>query len=490
LATVGSIVLGMTTKTEKFDAGLKKSEERVKAFSVNIKASSVSLLKFVAGTAAFQAATNMIRSGLSAIGGGAITELGQVADRVGTTTAKLAELQYATRQTRGDVDALGPALQTLKLNMSDAAQQSGPVADALRQIGLNAATLDKMDSADAFKEVSKGLSKVSDEGVRTGLALKIVGTDAVGLMNTLSASNGAINKSEDQFRKFGGSITELARNQIDNATLALERVQAVGEGLAVMIAAKLAPYVEFIRDKFVEWMESGDGVAAKVGRALEWVANKFMGLIDIVQQIANPMLILANLTLKVARAIVWITGNGTAGLTAVIDSLDEAIARNDRGEKWSNSVKTAFEGIRAKSEATAKAVEKVGNAVVKTSARADEARGIWESTRTPLEKYRMEMERINTLARDKSIDADTARRARIHAGVNAGLNETKFAGAMTLGSNEARSTILQANHRDRFVNGDMQKSTAATAAYTRDAAISLKTLVQKAERAQTPVLSF
>lgn len=487
MAILGSVVVGLMATTTNFDKPIKKSEDTVTSFGEKSKLALAKVAQFAQGIVVAGTSMGAALGALGASSAAAISEQGKIADRLGSTTAKFGELSYAVKLSRGDVDALAPSLERLRLNLADASI-GGPVADAIKELGLSAATLESSDTSDAFRSIATGLSRIGDEGTRARLAVQLLGPDATKLMNALS--NPALGNSSLEFRKLGGAVTELDRNSVSRALLSFDRVKLVFEGIGNTVAVKLAPYLEAGVDLFVKWASSGDGLTGKLAQGFEWVADKTANFFDFIQvgyMIAKPTLMFVrDLTIAIGKGIIAVmefAGEKVDDLRLSLNGI--------KGEKpWSDSIRDGFVAIKKRSDELTKSVKNVGAATTVMASKVEAANGLWEQTRTPLEKYRIELEKIANLQAKGAINADVARRARIQAGVAAGLNETKFTGALTLNSAEARSAVLQANSRDRLVNGDMQRSTAATAAYTRDSSISLRTLVTRANREQESVLNF
>ena len=99
-------------------------------------AAKIGLTFATAGTAAAAALTKMSMQNIDA--------LAKTSDRLGIATQSLAGLQHAASLAGVENKTLEKSLQNLAIGVSDAADGSGIAKDALIELGLSAATLEKM----------------------------------------------------------------------------------------------------------------------------------------------------------------------------------------------------------------------------------------------------------------------------------------------------------------------------------------------------------
>jgi hypothetical protein len=135
-----------------------------------------------------------------------------------------------------------------------------------------------------------------------------------------------------------------------------------------------------------------------------------------------------------------------------------------QAELYQLRVQGAAASVLRMAEAHGKEIAALEEKAKKMQEFKDEAKRVFEETRTPMEKFNAEMKRLEEMKGQGLIDQETFNRARTQAGqeFNQGLtakpaegglydfsqafkdNAPKFAGAVELGSKEARSGILAA----------------------------------------------
>lgn len=106
-------------------------------------------------------------------------------------------------------------------------------------------------------------------------------------------------------------------------------------------------------------------------------------------------------------------------------------------------------------------------------------KSIIEANMTPLEQYQKELAELEQLKASGSIDDKTFNRAKDKLGKDLGTNDLKFAGAVELGSNEARQAVLRHQGLGRDPNAGTEKNTATIAAEAKKQTEHLKKIAQK-----------
>ncbi len=498
----------LATETGKLDQVSKKGASTTEKLgnAISAAANKAKQLGVILAGAAGAAGAALAALGVSAAQ--RLNEQGKFADSVGTTASKFDELQRAVQKTRGDVDAVGPALTTLRQTLSEAATVASPAQEALAKLGLSAAAMEKMDTGAAFEEIAKSLSNIKDPSERAALAMQVMGNDAGKLMSTLS--DGALAKAQGDMKGLGTSASEADRNGVQNAVASFAGMQKAVDSIGNTIAVTFAPMVELVVNKLSEWakasglagdstkegMSKASGAVSKVVDAMQWLNRVFktvqIGVTKVIKGIADSV---GWLLRQVEKAINLIPGMKVSfadftnafsdELANVIKTQQDELAKMGTETSWSAQFSKGLDEVRKKNEQTAAAMRKTGQAATDLAGKIDEGKSLWDQTRTPLEKYQIELQKIDALLKKGAISEEVARRARVQSAISAGMNETKFAGGnLTRNSTDARSAILQANNRDRMGIGDVQRSTAATATYTQSCAQSLQALLTRADRQQ------
>lgn len=121
-----------------------------------------------------------------------VGKIGDLADRVGVTAEQLQELQFALRQSGGEADAAGPALERFSVAVSKAASGGGPLAAFLRD--NNVALLDQngklRSNAELLSEVANLIKNAATPQERLNIATQFFGRQAGPAMVT-ALTNGS-----------------------------------------------------------------------------------------------------------------------------------------------------------------------------------------------------------------------------------------------------------------------------------------------------------
>jgi len=135
------------------------------------------------------------------------------------------------------------------------------------------------------------------------------------------------------------------------------------------------------------------------------------------------------------------------GVEDLEKSLKEQIATFGMSSAEADIFKLKMQGATdeqlASARAMAKQIEQMEKQKEEQDRLKDLAKSVFDETRTPLEKYQTKIEDLKKLFDQGLINSDTFDRAVKQAKGELGGNEIQFSGPMELGSNEARSVLLQ-----------------------------------------------
>lgn len=443
---------------------------------------------------------------------GAIDSAGDTADRIGTTTANLMSLRYAAQLTGSNVESLDNALAKMVPNLGEAAAKGGPVADALGSVGLSAAQLTTMDSADAFGVIADRLSKVENPAQRAALAMDIFGKSGAGILGTINAGGAEIQRLAGEYRSFG-AVSEAQRQQIGAMYDAFDRIGTLFSAVGGRLAAELAPYITAAAEYFVGLAKSGLGAGEVVSSGVKMMLEAIAVGLDIVDSlrlafffaqrgITQAVAWIVEAALKASRAFdaMWgaLTGDGgassaTTTLAAVADELRKTVEGQtaDIGAKmaktsYGDQARAVFADIarsaelaRAKIDETPKAfaaIEASADKMDKATSKAfdsmkSDAERYTEAAMTPLEKFEAEQAKLKKLfdaglITQQTLDRVTAKGQADLAGE--GAKTSPRAAALEVGSEQARTALLAFRDQSRPTDATPQKATAANTSRSVD----------------------
>lgn len=507
MATIGSIMIGMSAKTEQLQKDLKKGSALVTAFASKVATVGVSaaaqLTKFVTGGVA-AAAGGLGAFAVSA--GRAIDETGDMADRLGTTTENLMALRYAAKLTGSDTEALDGALSKMNVNLGKAATEGGPTADALSKIGLDARALAQQDPTQAFIAITAGLEKIPNTAERASTAMAIFGKGGIGVLSSIGAGASELTRLSDELKKVGG-ISESTRQQIGAGFDAFDRMGTIVTAVGAKLAGEFAPYVVAAGEKLAQFASQGIDAGSIVSTGAKFIIDSIIVAADVVNGLGLAFLyvqksataalaFVVNGLAKLGQALDYVL-KATTGLSTGIGELltnigsdlsklaeeqNAAFTKASAQETYGAKVKKTFDAIKteaalAKSSidnmtkgvgAVTPQVDKVADANKKVfEAMKADAKRFTEEAMTPLEKFQAEQQKLTSLLQAGLIDQTTVDRITADAQKSLqgpGQDKPKRAAALDLGSKEARSAML--DFKAGRANEEPAKKTATNTAKT------------------------
>lgn len=176
---------------------------------------------------------------------GAMDEISKMSDRLGIGTEALVGLQHQAELAGASSDELMIALDKMAKTVGEAvALDTGEGKDALKAMGLDAATLVKMSPEKQFGAIGDALDKIESKQVRVALATKVFGRGAAALTNTLAGGSRAMRKAAADAEFLGVTFGRDVGRKIEGVDDAFFRVKQAFSGIFRGIAAAIAPDLE------------------------------------------------------------------------------------------------------------------------------------------------------------------------------------------------------------------------------------------------------
>ena len=315
----------------KLQAALKRAQATLKAFGAGVTDAGLGL------TAIGAAALGPLLSATKVFAT-AGDELAKMRDRTGLSVEALSDLGYAARQSGTDLATLETAVRVMARTIDDAASGSAGAVDALADLGLVAADLQKLSPEQQFRLMADRLSKIEDPSAKAAAAMQAFGKSGTQILPMLSAGTKGMEALEKANRDAGRTMsTETAEAAVvlgDTAADAFEQVKS----LAVVIGAALAPALKEATERvtaiiqkvqtwasenktlIVDILKAGAATAA-TGVALIAIGKIVGGVSSIVGLLAGTLKVLNSSMLLIAAnpvaAALTVVAAGTAALVAV-----------------------------------------------------------------------------------------------------------------------------------------------------------------------------
>ena len=400
MATIAEIAVNITARTQKLEAGLKRSSQKMNTMGKSAQKSGGGLKAFAmkaAGALAVVAGLAKIMSGIA----GQFTRIDEAAKggrALGMTTQQMMQLQHSAELAGVSTSGLTNGLKRMVVSVQDAGRGTGEAAKVMKDLGINVEALKTQTPHQQFLTMANAIKRIQDPAVRADAAMKIFGKSGADLINMLAGGSAAL---EDQAKKFDdlhGVISEQDAASIEETNDAVADMKKAWGGFWTQIATLLAPAIRGLAKLL--------GGLAKVLRTVSGAVKKVGGFF---------------------KKLFGITEKQKPAIEATTDAIDMQTESLD-------AVATAAEEAAKKQDDLIKA----GVAVT-------------EQFKNPMEKFQDRMKHLDELVRAGAISWETYSRA-----VQGAIQDQKKANqrqiqaakpisAVTMGSSAGFSAIQQAN---------------------------------------------
>jgi len=389
MATIGSLVVNLGLASASFSSGLKSAQSSLSKFQSGITSfatSTTGILTGVAGAFGVAIGANAMKT---LIGGQmeAIDQVAKLSDRLGITTEALVGLQHGADLAGVSAEQLTGGLEKMLNAIGTAADEGGATAKAFEEMGLSARTLSGMDSGEAFTQIAESLKNITNPAERARLAMDVFGKSGQALLPLMMSGADGLKAAQQEAERLGLTFSRVDAAKVEAANDALTRMSAVFTGVGRTLAIELAPFIDALAVKFTDAAQSGEGMGAKVVNAFEWILTGIAKAADYLEllkagfyglkaTVAGVFYFAMTATQQWAESLLQVldilpgmedyVAEARAGLQGMAEGLSDVAteAAGEMQEAWqrfgdganSKAVAATFADIRAKAEASGKAI--------------------------------------------------------------------------------------------------------------------------------------
>lgn len=291
------------------------------------------------------------------------------AERIGTTTEALQELDYAATLGGASVDEVRQGLTALGAAAAGVTERGKATSEMLHGIGV--ATRDARGQArpteDIFMDLAAALERIEDPGKRAAIAMRVFGGEGRGLVLMLNQGPAAIQRMREEARELGvviGGDVVAAGNALDDQ---FQSLTFVARTLFRQLGAGVAQYVAPLVDATLKWVQANRQlVAARVaetgkvlgevlqvlGRTMGWLVARADNLVHSFGGVKNALLTFAGVvaltTAVIAPSLVvtfgWIAALGllAVAIGMAIEDISLFVSEGDRAKTSLGVLKKEF----------------------------------------------------------------------------------------------------------------------------------------------------
>ena len=258
----------------------------------------------------------------------AVTDSAQFADDIltmskvtGMSTDKLQEMSYMADLVDVSVDTVTGSMRRLSKNMLSAEDGTGSAAEAFESLGVEVTDSagNLRDNEDVFADIINALAGMDDETRRDATAMTLFGKSAQDLNPLIAAGGDAIKDFADEAHEMGYVLDEETLESLGKVQDGFDRLKGATTAMKNEIGAALAPYVEELTEKLVDFVKKVD-----------WnkLVNGLLGILDFAvdfAKVAAPMAAAFGAFKIAQNAATWVRTLGTALSTTLMSPLGLAI---------------------------------------------------------------------------------------------------------------------------------------------------------------------
>lgn len=259
------------------------------------------------------------------------SSLQDASDKTGIAVDQIMILQQAAKD--NGIDDITGAIGKMQKNLVEAtAKGSGPAAEALQILGLNAEELINKLPSDQLQIIGERIQAIANPALKTAEAIAIFGKSGKELL-PLFADAGALGTAA---RSIGKQAQILRDNSqaFDKISDRLGRTGLKLQGFGVGVAAGILPAVDKITAKFDKLDLSGAG--EKFAKGIEPVLDKLseVNFDKAADSLIEKMIVVANIMAKIGALPGRINAMSKAGLIAMLRApFTASVQRNDEDEQ-------------------------------------------------------------------------------------------------------------------------------------------------------------
>lgn len=223
------IVLSAQDKTKTALSSVRRSMGNLKNAIFNVQ----NALGVLAGGAGFGL---LAKSALASV-----DSLAKVSAKLGITTEALAGFRLAAELSGVASNTLDMALQRFTRRLAEAANDTGEAKDALRELNLDAQTLQKLPLDQQMLIVADAFQKVESQSDKVRLAFKLFDSEGVGLINTLEGGSAALLRTQEEAQRLGLAIDSTRAKSVERFNDSMVKLRASVQGAFIQAAGEAAP---------------------------------------------------------------------------------------------------------------------------------------------------------------------------------------------------------------------------------------------------------
>ena len=286
-AVVGRLSTILSLNSSNFERGMKRARKSAASFSGSLNNLISKTLKWgiVVAAAAKAAAIWYVKSALDA--GAATTKL---AKRLDVSTEALGGIQHAAKMAGIETESLGLWLTSFSVNLSKARRPTSEEGKALHELGLSGAELRKLPLDKQIAKFGDALKGFKTAGDRARISMMFFGKGSAAMIGLVQKGTKGFNAYRREADALGLTFSGKVGQGMLRAKDGMDRFKGAMRGAATVAAGKLAPVIEDLTNRFVNWAVENENLKRSVVNFLNVSAKGFGFLLEVLDDIKDGVL--------------------------------------------------------------------------------------------------------------------------------------------------------------------------------------------------------
>lgn len=280
MPSLGNLSVTLGADTRQLDKSVDSAKDKLVGLSNtmrNVVDGSVKL-GLAAGAAGAAIIAGLVNSGRLAIDAQA-----KLAQSMDATIGGLRAVEMAAGDAGVATEELYSEASKLNGRLGDATRLTGPAADALKKLGLNAQTLLGMDIDQRFATIADAMRKMNLAGGQAQDIMRDLGVRNENLANLMRQGGDAFREQADEVRRLGLNLSMVDAAQVEAANRAIDDMGDVITVIKDKLAVASAPYLEVLATKFKELAIGSNGFKDIIDDVIKGIIKGFGKAADFIQ---------------------------------------------------------------------------------------------------------------------------------------------------------------------------------------------------------------
>lgn len=242
-----------------------------------------------------------------------------MAKKTGISAESLGALKYAADQSGTSIEAVAVGMKAMNRFTTALATGNEAAATTMKQLGINTQAFLAATPEQRLGMIADALNNIEDEGIRAGMAAKVLGKSGMDLLPMLEGGSAGLAGMTDRARKMGWVLSEEAAKAADELGDTIDDLWQTFRAIVNNIGAAVAPAFTIV-GKILVGLGS---YAITLIKTNQWFANTLLVATAAIGVFGAAIVGLAGVTYAVAFGL-WIY-NTALGLYAAMSGIATAV---------------------------------------------------------------------------------------------------------------------------------------------------------------------